>query len=232
MIIITNGNNPTGAYMTESYLNELITIARKYDLYILCDEVYHSFSSTRFLAVADYYDKGISTNSMSKTFSLPGIRVGWLLSSSEICRQLQTYRDYTMISAGVISDQLATLALQAAAQILDRNQHIIEKNLAILDQWVSQEEKVSYIKPNQVSIAFVKLNIQEDIQTFANDLLAEYGTLVVPGTCFGQEGYIRIGYGCSTECLEAGLLALSQKLKNIQYYIDFSIIIQYNKDYH
>lgn len=76
LITINNANNPTGAYMDKEYLDRLIAIAETHDLYILSDEVYHSFASDELLAIADLYHKGISVNSMSKTFSLPGLRVG------------------------------------------------------------------------------------------------------------------------------------------------------------
>ncbi|MGT2934873.1 aminotransferase [Streptococcus castoreus] len=216
IITINNANNPTGAYMDWDYLNRLVAIAKEHNLYILSDEVYHSFASDRLLAIADLYAKGISVNSMSKTFSLPGIRVGWVAASEEIVELLRLYRDYTMICAGVFDDMVATLALKHASKLLQRNQRILTRNLAILDDWIQQEDKASYIKPKQVSTAFVKLKIDEAIEPFALHLLKDYGTLVVPGNRFDHDKHVRIGYCCQTSTLQAGLLALSECLKNIQ----------------
>ncbi|EIQ81643.1 UNVERIFIED_CONTAM: aminotransferase [Streptococcus canis] len=216
LITINNANNPTGAYMNRDYLDTLIAIAKAHDLYIVSDEVYHSFASDHLLGIADLYDKGISVNSMSKTFSLPGIRVGWLAASEEIVELLRTYRDYTMICAGVFDDMVAALALKHAPKLLQRNRQILTRNLNLLDNWVQQEEKVSYVKPKQVSTAFVKLAIEEAIEPFALRLLRDYGTLVVPGNRFDRDKHVRIGYCCQPEILQAGLSALSEMLKNIQ----------------
>ncbi|KPJ22027.1 aminotransferase [Streptococcus phocae] len=216
LITINNANNPTGAFMDRAYLEKLVAIAKAHDIYILSDEVYHSFASDRLIAIADLYDKGISVNSMSKTFSIPGIRVGWLAASQSICQQLVGYRDYTMICAGVFDDMVATLALTHVDAILARNRHIVATNLAILDQWVQQEEKASYRKPPLVSTAFVKLAIDIPIEDFALSLLNDYQTLVVPGNRFQQPQHVRIGYCCQKDHLEAGLTALSKLLNNIQ----------------
>lgn len=213
MIMINNANNPTGAYMTKPYLEELINIAREHDIYLLSDEVYHSFASDHLLAVADLYDKGITVNSMSKTFSIPGIRVGWVAASETICDQLRLYRDYTMICAGVFDDMVASLALKHADKLLQRNQAIIRTNLAILEDWITGEAKASYIRPREVSTAFVRLDIDEDIEAFALRLLEDYGTLVVPGNRFNQANHVRIGYCCQPQVLQAGLSRLSQCLK-------------------
>lgn len=213
LITINNANNPTGAYMDKEYLNRLIAIAETHDLYILSDEVYHSFASDELLAIADLYHKGISVNSMSKTFSLPGLRVGWLAASEEIVERIRLYRDYTMICAGVFDDMVATLALTHASKLLERNRRLVNQNLRLLDNWIQQEDKASYIKPKHVSTAFVKLDIQEPIEAFALRFLKDYGTLVVPGNRFGREKHIRIGYCCQSDILKAGLAALSECLK-------------------
>ena len=78
MICINNANNPTGALMDAAYLEELVAIAKEVDAYIFSDEVYRSFDQPA-PSIVDLYEKGIAVNSLSKTYSIPGIRVGWLL---------------------------------------------------------------------------------------------------------------------------------------------------------
>ncbi|MGT2845548.1 aminotransferase [Streptococcus hongkongensis] len=214
LIAINNANNPTGAYMDEDYLLELISIARSCDAYILADEVYHSFNQPALLGIADLYDKGISVNSLSKTFSLPGLRVGWIAAAESLCEIIKNYRDYTMICAGVFDDTVASLALSNADKILRRNEKIVSENLSILENWVNQEEKASLIPPKNVSTAFVKLDSNGPIEDFCRYLLSEYGTLVVPGNRFNKESYVRIGYTCNKDILVAGLNCLSQALNS------------------
>ena len=209
MICLNNANNPTGAVMDADYLKELVSIAQSCGAYILSDEVYQSFGEQNFPAVADLYDKGISVNSLSKTYSLPGIRVGWVAAGEELIERLKTYRDYTMISVGVFADMVATLALENRQQILERNRRIVRTNLQLLKDWIRHEEKASLIPPDTVSTSFVRLDITQPVEEFCLELLKQYGVLVVPGSRFDLEGHIRIGYCCQPETLKEGLKRLS-----------------------
>ena len=209
MICINNANNPTGAVMDDDYLRELVSIAKSCGAYILADEVYHPFTNTKVSSIIDLYEKGISVNSLSKTFSLPGIRVGWVAACDEVTDILRDYRDYTMICAGVFDDMVASLALKHKDVILERNRKIIRQNLEILDRWVKKEKKASYIRPAEVPTSFVKLKVDCPIEEFCLTLLKDYGVLLVPGNRFDREGYVRLGYSCKKETLEKGLELLS-----------------------
>ena len=209
MICINNANNPTGAVMDDDYLRELVAIARSCGAYILADEVYRPFTDTKVSSIIDLYEKGISVNSLSKTFSLPGIRVGWVAACDEVTDILSDYRDYTMICAGVFDDMVASLALKHKDVILERNRKIIRQNLEILDKWIKKEKKASYIRPAEVPTSFVKLKVDCPIEEFCLTLLKDYGVLLVPGNRFDREGYVRLGYSCKKETLEKGLELLS-----------------------
>ena len=127
MICINNANNPTGALMDAAYLEELVAIAKEVDAYIFSDEVYRSFDQPA-PSIVDLYEKGIAVNSLSKTYSIPGIRVGWVASNTEVADILRDYRDYTMICAGVFDDMVATLVLENKEAILERNRQIVEES--------------------------------------------------------------------------------------------------------
>ena len=142
MICINNANNPTGALMDAAYLGDLVAIAKEVGAYIFSDEVYRSFDQPA-PSIVDLYEKGIAINSLSKTYSIPGIRVGWVASNTKVANILRDYRDYTMICAGVFDDMVATLVLENKEAILERNRQIIEENLALMDEWIAKEPKAS-----------------------------------------------------------------------------------------
>ncbi|HFR3521819.1 TPA: aminotransferase [Streptococcus suis] len=213
MICINNANNPTGAVMDRAYLEELAEIASEVGAYILSDEVYRSFSGLDVPSIIEVYDKGIAVNSLSKTYSLPGIRVGWVAANHQVTDILRDYRDYTMICAGVFDDLVAQLALTHYQEILERNRRILEENLAILDQWIENEPLVSYIRPAVVSTSFVKIAVDMPMEDFCLQLLQEHGVLLVPGNRFDREGYVRLGFACEQETLIKGLEKLSQFLR-------------------
>lgn len=85
------------------------------------------------------YEKGISTSSMSKVFSLAGVRLGWIAThDKDALKQFWSHRDYNLISCGMIDDTIAALALASKNQILERNKKIIRENLDILDYWIQK----------------------------------------------------------------------------------------------
>ncbi|MDW8741725.1 aminotransferase [Streptococcus suis] len=214
MICINNANNPTGSVMTREFLEKVVELARSVGAYILSDEVYQPLEEGMDVpAIVDLYEKGISTNSLSKTYSIPGIRVGWVAANKELSDLFRKYRDYTMICAGVIDDALATHVLKNKAAILERNRRLVEGNLRILQDWVEHEPHVQLVFPKQVSTSFIRLDIPEDTESFCLRLLQEEGVLLVPGNRFDMPGYARLGYCTHRSILQEGLKRLSAFLR-------------------
>lgn len=214
MICINNANNPTGTVMEADFLKELVEIAREHGIYILADEVYKPLEDGLTIpAIVDLYEKGISTNSLSKTYSVPGVRVGWVAANAEVTDIFRKYRDYTMICDGVFDDYLATYTLANKEAVLRRNQKLVEENLAIVKEWVAKEPRVSLVFPRHVSTSFIKLDIPMEIEEFCIKLLKDKGVLLVPGSRFDVPGHARLGYCTHTEILKNGLRALSEYLR-------------------
>lgn len=214
LICLNNANNPTGTIFDEKFLKEIVKIAQTVGAYILVDEVYKPLDSNiPFSPIVDLYDKGISTNSLSKTYSVPGVRVGWTASSKELADLFRKYRDYTMICAGVFDDYLAVHVLKNKELVMERNKKIVNTNLEIVKEWVKNEPRVSLIFPKHVSTSFIKLDIPVEIEQFCIDILKEKGVLLVPGNRFDVPGHARLGYCTHTETLKNGLKALSDYLR-------------------
>ena len=212
MICINNPNNPTGAMMEENLLKEIADIARRADAYVLCDEVYRGLTreEANTPSIADLYEKGIAVGSMSKVFSLAGLRLGWIACRDrEVTRSLLSHRDYNLISCGLFDEALAAVALEHQDAVLGRSRRIVRENLAILDAWVQNEPMVHYIQPQAGTTALVCYDSDMDSRTFCRELLKETGTLLTPGECFEESGCFRVGYACDQETLRSGLKAVS-----------------------
>ncbi|MCK1982763.1 MULTISPECIES: aminotransferase [Peribacillus] len=219
MIIINNPNNPSGAIIEKEMLEEIVEIARSYDAYILCDEVYRNLLQEDDLVVpsiVDLYEKGISTSSMSKVLSLAGLRLGWIAGPKEVITECFRHRDYTTISCGMLDDILAVHALKNYDKILDRNRKIIKENLTILDAWVEQEPLISYVKPRAGTTAMLKYDLPVSSEDFCIGLFKANGAFLTPGSCFDIESHVRIGYACKTEVLEQGLQKVSEYLRTFK----------------
>ncbi|TDF98547.1 aminotransferase [Paraburkholderia guartelaensis] len=217
LIAINNPNNPTGSLMDEAFLGKIVEIARRCGAYLLCDEVYRGtdqVGSGYSPSIADLYERGISTASMSKTYSLAGLRLGWIAGPVELIHAVAVHRDYNTISVGMIDDYFATLALEHRDAILKRNHDIVRTNLAILEAWVEREPMISWIKPKSGTTALLKYAFDMPSRQFCTDLLDATGVMFTPGSALDMEGYVRIGYTNNRTVLEKGLARVSDFLRS------------------
>ena len=165
----------------------------------------------------DLYDKGISVSSMSKVFSLAGLRLGWIATHDETVRAaVVSHRDYDLISCGMFDEALAAVALRHKDKVLARNRAVVRDNLKVLDAWIASEPRISYVKPKSGTTALVSYDYDLDSRTFCDRMYRETGAFAVPGDCFGVEKSMRIGYANNAATLQAGLEAVSTFLRILE----------------
>ncbi len=218
LICINNPNNPTGTLIPEAILREISNEARRVGAYILCDEAYRGLShdGSYTPSIVDIYEKGISTGSMSKVFSLPGLRIGWIATKAkEVIHKLLERRDYDIISCSMLDEEIAALALKNAHKLIKRNLALVNRNMELLDSWIRKEEHFSYVKPEASTVTLLFYDFPISSKEFSLRLLEETGVFLTPGSCFGVEGSLRIGYAASTKVLEKALGLLSQFSKKL-----------------
>ncbi|QFZ28753.1 putative capreomycidine synthase [Clavispora lusitaniae] len=218
MLVINNPNNPTGYVWDDSTLQAIIAICQRHCVTLYSDEVYRPLfhtGSPASSAVTLAEDGVIVSGSMSKAFSLAGLRLGWLVTRNKSAlNAFYEKRDYNTISVSVLDDACALLALQNADKLLLRNHNICEKNLSMIKNFVKHNnDKVSWIEPRGGSTCFLRLNNYETTMELAQTLAVTSKVLVVPGEVFGYPGWIRVGFGNSTSDVEGGLAILSKHLQ-------------------
>lgn len=211
VIAFSNPNNPTGAVMGETVLREIVAIAERCGAWVLSDEVYRGLEpeGEAFPSVTDLYDKGIAVGSMSKAFSLAGLRLGWIVGNDELMRKVSIYRDYSTISVGMIDDFLAATALESRDAVLGRSRSIVSENRAALARWVEAEPSISWVRPRSGTTALLRYGADVPSEIFCTRLLHETGVLFTPGSTFSEEGTVRIGYANNPKILRDGLAEVS-----------------------
>lgn len=219
MICINNPNNPTGALMGTEYLKAIVEIARQVDAYVLCDEVYrHLTQNDEWCdSIVDLYEKGISVSSMSKVFSLAGLRLGWIATHDKAAvKAILSHRDYNLISCGMFDEAVAALALKHSDVLLKRNRCIVRENLDILTKWVEGEKHIHFVKPQAGTTAMLYYDLPVDSYTFCEKMYKQTGAFVTPGDCFEEPFSMRIGYACDTQTLRDGLKAMSEFIRTME----------------
>ncbi len=218
LIAVVNPHNPTGALLDAARMDEIVAIAREAGAWILADEVYRGIDqagSGTSPSFVDRYERTVGIGSMSKAFSLAGLRLGWITAPHEVLGAVSRHRDYSVISVGMVDDLLASIALEARDALLERNRGIARGNLAIFDAWVAGEPRISYVKPAAGTTALLRYDAPIPSEELCVRLLETEGVLLVPGAVMGAEGYLRIGYANETPVLRDGLERFSAFLATL-----------------
>lgn len=203
-LILNFPNNPTGALPEHTVLDELVILAREFNLYLFSDEVYRGLELPgveAWPAMADIYEKGVSVGSLSKLYGMPGTRVGWLACPDEnLMSRVVGRRHYTTICNNGAGELLALMALQGRDKLLPRNKAVLLPQYAILRDFLERHDDLfDWIDPQAGCLVFPRLKRGLKAERFALDLLHETGVLILPGQVYEFPGeYIRLGYAGKT----------------------------------
>ncbi|MGI6604667.1 MAG: aminotransferase class I/II-fold pyridoxal phosphate-dependent enzyme [bacterium] len=220
LLVLNVPHNPTGAVISEPDLRTILSWAEDKGFWVLCDEVYHDLA-TRPGQVPPYArtlsPRAVSVGSMSKSYGLSGLRLGWFVGPEEFVDKAWSWKDYTTISISPVSDFLARLALKHKAEIITRNTAIARANWELLVAWFERWQSiVSYVPPQAGVLCFPKLKLANCSGTdFCQGAFDKEGVLLVPGEAFGQPGHFRIGFGGDPAAFKEGLAALSRYLETL-----------------
>ncbi|KAK3711682.1 hypothetical protein LTR37_009458 [Vermiconidia calcicola] len=231
MIILNNPQNPTGAILPKSLMVNLVDLAKEKGITILSDEVYRPLFHGITPLNKDFppsilslgYANTIATGSMSKAYSLAGIRTGWIASrNQDIIEKCQVARDYTTISVSQLDQSVASFALSPDTihSLLGRNIQLAKTNLELVDRFViKHDEFCSYVRPVAGTTAFIKFERDGKpihAETFCKAVHEKTGVMLLPGDVgFGEEfrGYVRMGYVNRTETVKEGLEELRKFMR-------------------
>lgn len=199
-VLVTNPNNPTGAALSAASMDRIVELTDRHGAWILADEVYQGaeVGDVRTPSFWGRHERVLITNSLSKAYGLPGLRIGWIVGPSSTIADLWGRTDYTTICPAALSDALACVALQPATRtrIRGRTRRIVRENLALLEKWMrAQDGRFRYRPPDAGAICFTHYDADIGSTAFAEKLRVEKSVLVVPGDHFGLDHFIRIGFG-------------------------------------
>lgn len=211
LITLINPNNPTGAVIEDDLMKEIISAAK--EAYVLVDEVYRGIvreNKYNTTSIADLYERGISTSSLSKGFSLAGLRVGWIAGCKEVIKEINHQRQYNTISVSQIDDYFASIALENKDKIFKRNIEKVKRGYEVLLEWVNSEPHISCVLPNGGTTAFLKYDANISSYELCKKLLSDTGVLLLPGETLEMDGFLRIGYCNDSDKLKTGLKKFSE----------------------
>jgi aspartate/methionine/tyrosine aminotransferase len=199
-IYINTPHNPTGLLMPPQIFRHVLELAAHHGIYVFCDEVYRELEhdpATRLPAACDFYERALSLGSVSKTYGLPGLRLGWLASrDGAFLKKIVSLKHYTTICSSAPSEFLTALAFRHRQMFITRNRQIVLRNLRLLSAFFTRHTDLfEWTTPNASTIGFARFKPQNDVQAFCEELVQRAGVLLLPGTVYDEPRHIRFGYG-------------------------------------
>ncbi|WP_138935999.1 pyridoxal phosphate-dependent aminotransferase [Roseovarius arcticus] len=217
LVTINFPHNPTGAILPLDRYRALIALCRTHGIWILHDEIFHGLGpsgAAHLPFVADEYERGLSLGVMSKSYGLPGLRIGWIACQDrDVLSRMERMKHYLSICNSGPSEHLARIALKARGQILARNNAIVDENLPKWDAFFDRHADLfEWRRPDGSCMGYPRYLGADGVETFARRLVEEAGVLVLPSTIYRSDlgktptDRFRIGFGRTG--LDEGLAAM------------------------
>jgi aspartate/methionine/tyrosine aminotransferase len=218
LIGICNPNNPTGSVLKKEERAAIVAAAEKVGAWILADEVYRGaeFDGAMTTSFWGGYDRILCTAGLSKAFSLPGLRTGWVVGAPKMVERLWGYHDYTSIGPSMLTDRLASVALEPTrrAWILNRTRETLLRNYPALQAWLkSHADSFSHVPPRAGAIAWAGLRRGQNSAQMVEQLREKKSVLLVAGEQLGMESFVRFGFGGDREYLRKALVRIEEWLE-------------------
>ena len=212
LIIITNPQNPTGTLSDVEALRAVGRIAAGNGAHVLVDEVYLDASGSDASVAATLGDSFITTNSLTKSYGLSGLRSGWVLSSEAVAERLRQARDVIDGTGPIVTERLSVLAFEQLNDLIARTRRLLDTNTALVRDFLHARPELEFVYPAGGTVVFPRLRAVDNTDTLADRLMREYETAVVPGRFFEAPAHFRLGFGGATEPLRGGLAAIGAAL--------------------
>lgn len=211
LVSLTCPHNPTGTMMSAKALERVIELVEARGCYLLYDETYRDMTfGDRLPVAASLSARAISVCSMSKTYGLPGIRVGWVMTQdAELMEALLAAKEQIFISHSVVDEEIAYQVLAEKEKHLAEIRQHIRANFETMREWMAEQRALEWVEPGGGVVCFprIRAGIEVDIDRFYHALNHQYGTVVGPGHWFEMDRrFMRVGFGFTDrETLKGGL---------------------------
>lgn len=200
LLYLNQPHNPTGTLMDGATFGKVADLAAAHGITLFNDEVYRELehdSAQRLPAACDVDRGAISLGSISKTYGLPGLRLGWLVTRDGAQRDAMLgLRLYTTICSSAPSEFLTALALRNRNVLVERNLAIVYDNLPRLDAFFERcSDLFEWVRPNASPIGFPRLKADLDVDSFCQDVAKRAEVLLLPGSVYDEPRHLRVGFG-------------------------------------
>lgn len=212
LIVLTTPHNPSGVMAERDSLAAVGRLAERTGARVLVDEVYLDAADPGSSPAALLGDAFISTSSLTKSYGLAALRCGWTISAPDVAERIRRARDVIDGTGSIVAERLATLAFAQMPRLAARAASLIGANASLVRTFLDGQDRLEVVRPGRSTVLFPRLRGVDDTTAFAERLLSERQTAVVPGRFFEAPAHFRIGLGTRTDIVRGGLEQLAAAL--------------------
>ena len=218
-VILNYPANPTGITYSREQLEALAAVLRKYEIFVVCDEVYSELTYTGENHVSlgtMLRDQAIIINGLSKSHAMTGWRLGFIFAPANFIAQLIKSHQYLVTAANTMAQHAAVEALTAGKNDAEpMKKEYIQRRDYIIDKMTDLGFEI--IKPDGAFYIFAKIpaGYNQDSFAFLKDFAQKKAVAFIPGAAFGQygEGYVRLSYAASMETIREAMKRLEEYMR-------------------
>ena len=209
MIVLNYPNNPTGKILPKILQDQIVDISKKHNLYILSDEIYSNYSNEEWRSALSYdYDKTIVTQSFSKSHSMTGYRIGYVISNQDIIEKMAKLQALCLTN---VSEPIQYTAMKSLEDDVSNNVKIMNERLTKLKE-ICKEMELEFIDPDGAMYIFARTKNPINASELSEELL-NHGLAIAPGMGFGDYNeFFRISACLDTKMLIEGMDILKTRL--------------------
>ena len=211
MIILNNPNNPTSKVMDAKTLDGVVELANEKGIIILSDEVYGAISFVKTKSILEYGDNHILTTGFSKTFTMTGWRIGYVIANKELVDRITRLNQITINNVPVFIQEAALKALELQKQLATRIKNEYQQRAKMASKMLAKAG-LQFTEPDAPFYVFPRKR-GLDSEKFTLELL-DKGVAVAPGTAFGDyREHFRISLTVPRDEIETGLNKICEALR-------------------
>ncbi len=231
-IILNTPSNPTGAIIPEADVRKIAEVVKKYDLMVISDEIYDTllYDGEKHFSITQIDDemkeRTILINGMSKAFAMTGWRIGYSISNKQIAKMIGNYQSHATSNPNTIAQYATLAAVENENKDFEKMLKEFDRRRKYMFETVNSIDGLSVQTPKGAFYAMVSIKniigkkfngkVINGSMDFAEILLDETMTAVVPGNAFGIDDHIRLSYATSMENIEKGLSRIKKFAEGLE----------------
>lgn len=221
LLMLNSPSNPAGSVYSRQRMKALADLAQDHDLIVVSDEIYEKIlyegEHVSPASLDGLFDRTVTVNGFSKTYSMTGWRLGWLVAPTPLLKEILKVQEHTITCATAFAQKAGVAALRGPSAPLEAMVKEFRARRAVVLAELSKIDRLSTHRPNGAFYVFPRVDAAMKSAVLSERILKEAQVAVTPGSAFGEagEGHIRISYAASRETIREGVRRIGEALAKL-----------------